>query len=394
MSRSDASRRPGRVAAVAALAGAGVLAASVPGDPAAAGSGSGPDPASKPSRLERALEAFVADPVGPPGVVVVIHRGPDRTVLTAGVANVRSGREIRKRDHMRVASVAKAFSGAVALSLVDRGVLSLRDTIGELLPDLPDDWSDVTLAQLLQHTSGVPDFTHEEAFLDRVISKPHVPLPPRRLLSFVAHKDLGFAPGSRYEYSNSDNIVVALMAQKVTGRPYARLLRRLVADPLHLRRTFLPTGHEMRRPYIHGYEVAAGAAPEDVSELFAAGYAFASGGVVSTPADLDRFIRGYLGAKLFDRSVQEKQLRLVAGSSDPPGPGTNAAGLAVFRYQTRCGTVYGHTGNTAGYTQFAAATLDGRRSVTVSISRQVDEDILPDLRRLETLAVCAALTKR
>jgi len=395
MSRSDGSSRSRRIAAVAGVSAAVVLAASVPSYQAVADAGAPSGSASELSRLGRAMDSLVARSDGPPGVIVVVHRGNHRLVLTSGVANVRTGREIRVTDHMRIASVAKAFSGAVALTLVDRGRLSLRDTIGERLPYLPDAWGDVTLGQLLQHTSGVPDFTSDEGFLKRIIAKPLVPMPPRKLLSYVKDDDLVFDPGSRYEYSNSDNVAVGLMVQAVTGRSYARALHRFVSKPLHLVRTSLPRGAQMPRPYMHGYHVAAGQPPVEQSEVFAAGLAWASGGIVSTPADLDRFIRGYVGSRLFGRALQAKQLRLVKGSSDPPGPGRNAAGLGIFRYETRCGTVYGHTGNFPGYTQFAAATLDGRRSVTVSITRQVDSDVdtavYAALRRVESLAVCAAL---
>jgi D-alanyl-D-alanine carboxypeptidase len=382
---------------MAGLSAAVVLAASLPSNQAVAGSAAPSAAASKYPRLTQALEALVDRPAGPPGAVVIVHRGNDRRVLTAGVANVETGRAIRASDHMRIASVAKAFSGAVALTLVDRGRLSLRDTIDEVLPYLPDAWRDVTLAQLLHHTSGIPDFSKSQAFIDRVIAHPQVPMPPRRLLSFIKGRDLFFKPGSRYKYSNSDNVVVGLMAQEVTGQPYARVLTRLVSDRLHLARTSLPRGAQLARPFIHGYGVAPGEPPEDVSEIIAAGLAWASGGVVSTPADLDRFIRGYVGARLYPRALRAKQLRLVQGHSEPPGPGLNKAGLALFRYQTRCGTMYGHTGNTLGYTQFAAATLNGRRSVTVSISRQLvpkdDPVMFRELRQLQVLAVCAALRK-
>ena len=85
------------------------------------------------------------------------------------------------------------------------------------------------------------------------------------------------------------------------------------------------------------------------------------------------------------------------GGSDPPGPGKNSAGLGVFRYETRCGTVWGHTGNTLGYTQFMAASSDGSRSATVSVNSQLtppdvgDPEAFKALRRAEELAVCAAL---
>ena len=84
------------------------------------------------------------------------------------------------------------------------------------------------------------------------------------------------------------------------------------------------------------------------------------------------------------------------GSSEPPGPGKNSTGLGVFRYQTRCGTVWGHTGNYPGYTQFLASSPDGRRSVTVSVNEQLSPEqgapgVFDALRRAEGKAVCAAL---
>ena len=222
---------------------------------------------------------------------------------------------------------------------------------------------------------------------------------PRFLLHFVANEKLKFTPGTTYEYSNTDNIVVALMAEKATHRSYTDLLASRVAKPLGLTNTTLPSGPRMPTPYLHGYQPNPPGAPEDVSTLVSASYAWASGGIVSTPADLTRFIRGYVGARLYSRALRAKQLRFVRGTSDPIGPGTNSAGLAIFRYRTRCGTVYGYTGNISGYTQLMAATLDGKRSVTASISAQITQDskgaqlaAFKRLRQIELDAVCVALS--
>ena len=76
----------------------------------------------------------------------------------------------------------------------------------------------------------------------------------------------------------------------------------------------------------------------------------------------------YLGRRFFGAAQQREQLRFVRGSSSTPGPGTNSAGLAIFRCRTRCGTVYGHAGNFPGYVQWAAATRDGTCSVTTSLN--------------------------
>jgi D-alanyl-D-alanine carboxypeptidase len=346
--------------------------------------------------LDRALKELVAMEGGPPGVIAVVQRGQHREVHSFGVRNLKGDLPMRARDHMRIASAAKAFSGAVALSLVSEDKLSLQDTIGERLPELPKAWWEVTLRQLLNHTSGIPDFSLEPDFQKALLASLTKAPPPEELLSFVEDEDLLFDPGSEYHYSNSDNIVVALMAEAATGKSYEELLRELVYKPLGLKNTTLPRGTNLKKPFIHGYDTSQ-QPPEDISEVVAAGWSWASGGIVSTPADLNDFIRGYVGGKLFDERTQAKQRRVVeGGSSEPPGPGKNSAGLALFRYQTRCGTVWGHTGNTLGYTQFMAASPNGRRSATVSINSQLappvgDPDAFKALRRAEGLAVCAAL---
>ncbi|WP_078953974.1 serine hydrolase [Streptomyces globisporus] len=380
----------GAVVAAAVLSGAATApAAAAP--PAPHGPGHG-DPA-----LQRALADLVAAPGGPPGAIAVLTRDGVRQVYRAGTAEVGTRRPPRPDDHMRIASVAKAFSGAVALSLVDRQALRLDDTIGGRLPHLPEAWHAVTLRQLLQHTSGLPDFSKSKAFQDIVRADPRHHFDSRRLLDFVADQPLGFPPGSRYAYSNSDNIAVALMAEQATGRSYESLLRQLVYRPLDLTETSLPQGYRLPRPFLHGYFTAPGEAPEDVSEAVSASGAWASGGIVSTPADLSRFIGGYAGPELLSPMTRRAQQDfLPGGASEPAGPGANAAGLGLFRYTTRCGTVLGHTGNTPGYTQFAAATRDGRRTVTVSVTTQATTNpaLLARLRATEERFVCALLDDR
>jgi D-alanyl-D-alanine carboxypeptidase len=345
--------------------------------------------------LQKQLDQLVHAPDGPPGVIAVLQRGDESRIVRAGVADLDSGRPVEPTDHMRIASTAKAFSGAVALRLVDRGALGLDDTIGRRLPKLPKAWHAVSLRQLLQHTSGLPDYSRSPEFGRIITADPHHHFDSRRLLDFVADKPLLFRPGSRYQYSNSDNIAVALMAEAVTGRRYEQLLRRIVYRPLGLHRTSLPQGFEMPEPYMHGYDVQPSAAPEDVSELIGASGVWASGGIVSTPKDMTRFIRGYASGALISRSTLHEQRRWIDGASEPAGPGKNKVGAAIFRYATRCGVVLGHTGNTPGYTQLIAATPDGSRSLTFSLTTQVNQSskpqLLKKLREVEENFVCALL---
>jgi D-alanyl-D-alanine carboxypeptidase len=344
--------------------------------------------------LAQSLARLVKLPGAPPGVIALVQRGRQITVKTAGVAKV-GGLPPTASDHMRLASTSKAFSGAVALALVSRGILSLNDTIGKLVPYLPRGWRAVTLRDALEHRSGLPNFTASSAYLSALQASPAHGPSPRGLLSFIAKQPLQFAPGSKYQYSNSDNIVVGLMVQAATGQSYRTELRRLVLGPLGLSQTSLPMKVAMPRPFIHGYSIEAGMAPQDISTVISPAWTWAAGGMVSTPADLNRFARAYIGGRLFSGAIRRQQLQTRKGDSEPPGPGVNFAGLAVFRYRTPCGTVYGHTGNFPGYTQFFASTLNGQRSVVVSTNEQlrpgVNTRVFDALRQADTLATCAAL---
>lgn len=378
--------------ALAAAALGGLLQpAQAAGGPGPAGGGPRHD-----KSLQQQLDRLVAQDDGPPGVIALLTRAGRTQVYTAGVGDIATGRPPRPDDHMRIASIAKAFSGAVALQLVDQGRLSLDDTIGELLPDQPAAWHTVTLRQLLQHTSGLPDFSAAPGFLEIIGADPRHVFDPRKLLDFVAGEPLLFRPGSLYEYSNSDNIAVALMAEAVTDRRYEDLLRDLVYRPLGLRRTSLPLGYRLPRPYLHGYDVLPPAEPEDISEALGTSGIWASGGIVSTPKDLGAFIRAYGGPALLSEKTRKEQLAFRPGdSSEPAGPGTNAAGLAIFQYTTRCGVLYGHSGNFPGYTQLAATTPDGTRSLTFSINTQTSKGnkpaLLARLRTVQEDFACALL---
>jgi D-alanyl-D-alanine carboxypeptidase len=345
--------------------------------------------------VQRGLEQLVAAKGGPPGAIATLYRDGKTTVLQAGRSDVRRRGAPQATDHMRIASIAKAFSGAVALHLVQEGKLGLDDTIGQRLTGLPAGWAAVTVRQMLNHTSGLPDYTRSDGFIEQATKDPRGFVTPQQVVGWVSKSPLVFPSGSKYEYSNTDNIVVGLIAEAVSSTPYPTLLQDIVFGPAGLTQTSFPTRRiSLPAPFIHGYIVEPGAKPQDVTAFLSPSGAWASGAIVSTPADLAAFIRADLGLKFFGAAEQQQQMTFVKGSSSPPGPGSNAAGLALFRYTTRCGTVYGHTGNFPGYVQWAAATADGSRSITTSLNIPAPTGtLLRKLRAVQASAVCALLGK-
>ena len=112
---------------------------------------------------------------------------------------------------------------------------------------------------MLGHTSGVPDYTRSDGFITQARTDPRGFVLPTGIIDWVRADPLVFAPGSRYAYSNTDNIVVGLIAQAVTGRPYPDLLDDIVFAPARLRETSFPTRRiALPAPFLHGYAVAPG----------------------------------------------------------------------------------------------------------------------------------------
>jgi D-alanyl-D-alanine carboxypeptidase len=354
--------------------------------------GSAATPAT-PAAVQRGLQQLVAAKGGPPGAIATLYRDGKTTVLRAGRSDVKRRGAPKATDHMRIASIAKAFSGAVALHLVQEGKLGLDDTIGQRLTGMPAAFAGVTVRQMLNHTSGLPDYTRSDGFIAQATKNPRGYVTPQEVVGWVAKSPLAFPSGSKYAYSNTDNIVVGLIAEAVSSTPYPTLLADIVFGPAGLTQTSFPTRRiSLPAPFIHGYVVEPGAAPQDVTTFLSPSGAWASGAVVSTPNDLAAFIRADLGQKFFGAAEQEQQMQFVRGASSPPGPGSNAAGLALFRYTTKCGTVYGHTGNFPGYVQWAAATADGSRSITTSLNIPAPTGaLLRQLRAVQETAVCALL---
>jgi D-alanyl-D-alanine carboxypeptidase len=358
-------------------------------------SAAGASPATAaPSKLRSQLVRIVSSNAGPPGISVLIHRGRTTDFFHAGVADVSSGRRPKRDEHVRIASVAKGFNAYLAVLLAGEGALSLGDTLGSRIPGVLPNAEGVNLRQLLQHTSGLPEYIQDPEFGKQLAADPAAYFSPQQLTEFVRDEPLEFAPGSRYHYSDTDNIAAGLMEEEASGRSYASLLRSEIFGPLGMSDSSLPRTVAMPRPFMHGYEVEPERRPEDVSELINPAGAWASGGIVSTPADLARFVPAYVPAIL--RASRRLNGAFRPGASSPPGPGRNLAGIGIFRYETRCGDVFGHTGSFPGYRLFVAGDAAGRRSVVFVVNSQIvpgagSQQVASAIRRAQTQAVCRAL---
>lgn len=346
------------------------------------------------SKLQNALDHIVASNAGPPGISVLIDRGRQTEFLQAGTADAGNYRPPTPFEAFRIASVSKGFNAYLAAKLIGNGSLSLDTTLRQRIPGVLPAAEGVTLRELLQHTSGLADYIRAPTFVEQLLADPARYFSPLQLTEFVRGEPLEFVPGSRYHYSDTDNIAAGLIEERASDLTYEQLLKRRVFGPLKMRGSSLPSTIRMPQPFMHGYDVEPGEKPEDVSELINPAGAWASGGIVSTPLDMARFARRYVPTVLATSTV-EAPFRL--GSSSPPGPGKNFAGLGIFRYRTGCGTVYGHTGSFPGYRILVAASSSGQRSVVFVANSQIvpgqgSQLIAKQITKAQARAVCRALS--
>ncbi|PZT76187.1 MULTISPECIES: serine hydrolase domain-containing protein [unclassified Streptomyces] len=299
---------------------------------------------------------------GAPDAALLAHdpaRSPHDTYRSTGPG-------IRYADRFRAGSVTKSFVAAVVLQLAGEGRLRLTDPVERFLPGLVrghgNDGRRITLRALLDHTSGLYDYT------DDVTARPLSALAAVR--TATAHRPAA-APGT-YAYSNTDYALLGLVVGRVTGHDYATEIRRLI-DPLRLTGTSLP-GSRTTLPAPHGraYSRTGDGRLTDVTELDPR-IAGAAGELISTLFDLNRFYAALLGGRL----LKPAQLAALLDTTATHG----VYGLGVYPERLSCGvTVWGHNGRIAGSYVRTAATRDGRHTLTF----RVDTDTLTGADVLES----------
>jgi D-alanyl-D-alanine carboxypeptidase len=331
--------------------------------------------------LRAALEAVVD--AGATGVIALVDDGHDQTRLAVGSARIEPRQRLQVRDQVRVGSITKTVIATIALQLVGEGRLRLDDTVERWLPGTVSNGSAITLQMLLNHTSGIFNYTDDEAFIPSILADPYRQWTPQELIDVAAAHPPVFAPGQGWSYSNTGYILAGLILQRATGQPVEDLVQERIVKPLHLRDTFFATSARFRGRYAHGYAPPSftGAGYEDLSP-WPPSWAWAAGSLVSNAPDLARFYHALLSGRLLSQS-----LLVTMTTTVDVGPGF-AYGLGIYTVDTPCGSVWGHDGGIPGYVSYALNTRDGSRSTILLLPTQPDEAINTAIGQALLTAVC------
>jgi D-alanyl-D-alanine carboxypeptidase len=368
-------RRKNRVRRGLAVAGAGLAFALAGAVPAGAGAGDVP---ARPhgcgghAGLQRELDALTGQYGMAGAAAQVDDPSCGRWTGTSGLADVRTGRPMRGDERIRIGSTTKSFAATVVLQLAAERRVSLDASVEHYLPGLIRsngyDGRKITVRELLQHTSGLPDHV---AALDW----DHVQ--QWRFQHFEPREEVATAlalphPQESWSYSTTNFVIAGMIIQKVTGHgPGAEITRRIIS-PLGLRDTYWPgDARRIRGPHPRGYQ-AGDTGRVDVSD-FNMSYGGAGGALVSSLADENRFFAALLGGRLLPKALLAQMTTTVP--ADPDRTWKDAAyGLGLISTPLRCGGLYwGHGGSVPGY-DTAGGIAPGGRRVQLVLNQSVDSE--------------------
>ncbi|MEV5429208.1 serine hydrolase domain-containing protein [Streptomyces sp. NPDC052701] len=322
----------------------------------------------------RAMRAAVED--GAPGVTARAQDARGTWSAAEGVGDLATGQPRSARDRYRVGSITKTFVATVLLQLEAEGRLSLDDTVEKWLPGVVrgngHDGSRITVRRLLNHTSGIfnytadPEFGRTHFLRDGFFEHRHDTVPPEELVAVALSHAPDFAPGTSWKYSNTNYVLAGLVIEKVTGRPYAEEVRRRIIGPLKLRATSVPgTRVTVPRPSSRAYSKLAETTTGptyDVTNLNPS-IAYAAGEMISDSADLNRFYTALLRGRLLPVG------QLAEMTATVPLDEKRSYGLGLMKARLSCGvTVWGHDGGIHGSASQAVTTEDGRHSLAFNLN--------------------------
>ena len=283
------------------------------------------------------------------GAVRVSRRGVVLIDRAYGFANAEWHVPSTPQTKFRIGSISKEFTAAAILLLEEGGMLRVEDLLSKYLPDLPAAWSTITLHHLLSHSSGIPDLV---AFPEYPALRTQ-PSPPEKTYLLLRDKPLTFAPGEKFQYSNSGYVVLALVVERLIGKPFHEFLQERILGPLGL----ADTGGDAPRPLLErraaGYVplgpdgkdavIPPGTPPAPVAlrnaDFIDMSLPTGGGSLYSTTGDLARWLEGLFGGRLLGPASLAK---MTAAN-----PGNYGYGFFVGPYNGQ--RQFGHGGSIHGF---------------------------------------------
>jgi CubicO group peptidase (beta-lactamase class C family) len=255
------------------------------------------------ARMDQIVQSYAADHHFM-GTVLVARRSEVLLSKGYGSANLEWNVPNAPNTKFRLGSVTKQFTAASILLLQERGKLSVNDPVKKYMPDAPAAWDQITIFNLLTHTSGIPNFT---SFPDYAKLEPFAAT-PAELVARFRDKPLDFQPGEKWNYSNSGYVLLGYLLEKISGRSYEKFVQENIFSPLGMKDSGYDSNTAVIVHRASGYEWAPARNVFQNSGFVHMSIPHAAGALYSTTEDLLRWEQGLFGGKVLQAASLEKMI--------------------------------------------------------------------------------------
>jgi D-alanyl-D-alanine carboxypeptidase len=278
-----------------------------------------------------------------------------------------------------VGSVSKLFVATVAMQLAQEGWLSLDQTVEQWLPGLVPHGDRIAVRDLMNHTSGLPDYL-DEPFAEVALADPSRAWAPGELVASALSRRSAVAPG-RWRYANTNYVLLGLIVEQVTHNPLAREIHQRIIGPLGLAHTFFSPDDPIPGAMMHGYE-----GRRHLTGGMNMSFAWGAGNIVSNVEDLGRFAQALFGGALLRRETLAAMQAFVATGSW--GSPDLMYGLGMMQDVLRGAQptlVRGHTGALMGYRTALWHAPDSGVTIVVALNQMLAEPDIVAARAFDAL---------
>ncbi|UGT41256.1 beta-lactamase family protein [Nocardia yamanashiensis] len=333
--------------------------------------------------LRPIIEKLMRDNVIPGAAVRVESPRDGNWTATFGTGKLGANVPITADDHFRFGSNTKTMTVTVLLQLAQEGKLALEDPIGKYWPGVPNG-DRITLAQLAEMRSGLFSYTFDEQFNADLDNQPQKVWTPEQLLAIAFSHPVQFEPGAKFDYCNTNTILLGLVIEKVTGKPVGDSFRKRIFEPLGLHQTSFPaaTDNAIPDPHPQGYAFGTNvstletfALPPDQQAAAVAGtllpsdqtlsspsWTWTAGGMISTVGDMTTYVKALADGTLLDAQMQRQRIDSIA-PIDPANPQMAGYGLGIVRFGTH---LLGHDGQMPGFMTFIGSDPESGLTIVVA----------------------------
>lgn len=309
--------------------------------------------------------------------------------LATGHSDLQSNKPMRPGDLMMAGSVGKTYAAAVAMQLVREGKFALDDRIEKYLGSEP--WflrlpnaKDITIRQLMNHTSGLVRYEFKDQFTKDLTANPGKTWKPQELIAYILDTQAPFEAGKGWDYSDTNYIVLGMIMEKVTGKKFYDLAEKRVLTPLKLDNT-RPSDSREIKGLVQGYAGADNpfggkdAVIENGKFIINPQFEWTGGGYAATTQDLARWAKMMYEGRGFPPEMLPEMLN---GAAAPMLGRETKYGLGVIIRQTRAGTSYGHSGFFPGYMTDMMYFPEHKIAVAVQVNTSVPQNLGKPLGRV------------